>query len=505
MALPKTSAEAREILETLRRTGVRPNLWARAALGYSLSLETPPEETRYDSEGTEFQEKVFFGIDEEPLLALLRQRLGRVPESEEVGKLIKTHVERGLRHFYAEYQRLNRRGDELLLYLIRHCTSCLTPDDSFSVDLLPPAPEADSFMVKVIVGKELKSGKEADHVLNGPGSAPHVAIMGRNGTGKTRTGLQLLRHIRDSVSYPIPFLVFDYAKGDIASNQGFVEATEASVVSMPDGCIPLAPLSIPIRNEHAVQLAARRFRDTICSVVRLGAIQKDRCLHLVQQLYYITPILDDDDNLETPDLSDLTQLAEQEYQANGWNPDSLLACLREFSAFPLFRPAAEGERHDLFRRSHIIDLHRLPEDLRKLSVFLLLDRLYAEIMTLPDAPLDKQGNRQLRLIVVIDEAHHYLPCRQKTLENMIREVRSKGVSLWLLSQSPDDFDQPQYNFAREIGLPLVFSCVLEKPRMLEAVLGGKVNPRRLSQLGTGVALARMTGLDAPVEVQAWEP
>ena len=35
----KTSAAAREILERFRRsTGVRPNLWARAALGYSLSV-----------------------------------------------------------------------------------------------------------------------------------------------------------------------------------------------------------------------------------------------------------------------------------------------------------------------------------------------------------------------------------------------------------------------------------------------------------------------------------
>lgn len=507
MALPKTSAEAREILETFRRaTGIRPNLWARAALGYSLSLEAPPEQIRYDSEGSEFQEKVFFGDDEEVLLGLLRQRLGRVPEPEEVGTLIKPHVERGLRHFYAEYQRLNRRGDELLLHLVQQSTSSIAVSESRSLELLPPAPEAGSFMVKVSVGSDLVTGDSAEHTLNGPGSAPHVAIMGRNGTGKTRTGLQLLRYVGDSASYEIPLLIFDYAKGDIASNVAFAEATNATVISMPDDTIPLAPLSIPSREEHAVQLAARRFRDTICSVVRLGAIQKDHCLGLIQQLYYIAPILDFGNGAsDTPDLPDLTRFAEQEYDNNGWAPDSLLACLREFSAFPLFRPAAEGERHDLFRRSHIVDLHRLPEELRKLCVFLLLDRLYAEIMTLPDAPLDKQGNRQIRLIIVIDEAHHYLPCRQRTLENMIREVRSKGVALWLFSQSPDDFDQPQYNFAREIGLPLVFSCVLEKPRMLEAVLGGKVDARRLSQLGTGVALTRLTGSDAPTEVQAWQP
>jgi DNA sulfur modification protein DndE len=163
------------------------------------------------------------------------------------------------------------------------------------------------------------------------------------------------------------------------------------------------------------------------------------------------------------------------------------------------------EHHEFFDAAHVVDVHRLPEDLRKLTVFLMLDRLYTDIMALPDAPLDTDGNRQMRLIIVIDEAHHYLPCKQPTLEKMVREVRSKGVGMWLLSQSPDDFDQPKYNFAREMGLSIVFSCVLEKPKMLEAVLGGRVDPKRLSQLGAGVALTRIPGSEAPMEIQAWEP
>jgi len=56
-----------------------------------------------------------------------------------------------------------------------------------------------------------------------------------------------------------------------------------------------------------------------------------------------------------------------------------------------------------------------------------------------------------------------------------------------------------------MGLAIVFSCVLEKPKMLEAVLGGKINPRRLSQLSSGVALTRIYGTDEPIEVQAWNP
>jgi len=59
-------------------------------------------------------------------------------------------------------------------------------------------------------------------------------------------------------------------------------------------------------------------------------------------------------------------------------------------------PAGEGADHEFFEASHVIDIHRLREDLRKLAVFLMLDRLYADIMDLADTPLDADGNRRLR-------------------------------------------------------------------------------------------------------------
>ncbi len=499
MPLLKTSKEAREIMENFRRrTGIRPNLWARAALGYSLSLEAAPKTVVHDSEGTEFQEQTFFGEDSAVLLALVRQRLGRPVNADEIGGLIKLHVERGLRHFNKEYERLNRRGDELLLHFIEQCSPQSKVPLDYLEKILPPPAQVDSFPVTLELGPDIKSGKVLFHRLNGPGSAPHVAIMGRNGTGKTRTALAFLSRIVSSTPYAVPFLIFDYAKGDIAANKVFVNKTQATVVSLPGDPIPLAPLSLPHRDEHAVQLAARRFRDTIRSVVRLGPVQSERCLQIIIEAY---------NSFEggTPDLDDLSRLAEQRYADDGWSDDSLLACLREFTTFPLFQSTAEGVEHDFFRATHIIDIHRLPEDLRKLAAFLVLDRLYNEIMSLPDAPLDNDGNRQLRFIIVIDEAHHYLPCKQPTLENIVREVRSKGVAVMLLSQSPDDFDQGRYNFSREMGLAIVFSCVLEKPKMLEAVIGGKINPRHLSQLAAGVALTRIPGTDEPIEIQAWKP
>ncbi len=481
-----------------RRTGLGRNLWARAALGYSLSLQSDPAEGPFDSQGTEFQDRTLFGPDQSILMALLRQRLGRVPHPNELNSLIKRHVERGLRHFARELDRLNKRGDELLFHLLDLSASSAPAAISGGQMLLPEPPRAESFAVRLDLGPDTRSRAPVFHTLNSPGCSPHIAIMGRNGTGKTRTGLSILSRIHETTPSPPPFLVFDYGKGDIAENSDFVQATQASVLSLPGDLIPLAPLSLAERSTYALQIAARRFRDTICSVVRLGPVQKDRCLRLIMDLY-------EDQGEATPDLTDLAAFAEREYRDNDWPEDSLLACLREFSAFPLFRSATEGAQHDLFKRSYVFDIHRLPEDLRKLTAFLVLDRLYSEIMNLPDAPLDKQGDRHLRMIILIDEAHHYLPCRQPTLENIVREVRSKGVAIMLLSQSPDDFDQPNYNFAREMGLSLVFSCVVQRPKMLEALLGGKIDPRRMSHLEPGVALTRIPSSAQPLEIQAWKP
>ncbi len=53
-----------------------------------------------------------------------------------------------------------------------------------------------------------------------------------------------------------------------------------------------------------------------------------------------------------------------------------------------------------------------------------------------NAPIDSKGHRQMRLMIAIDEAHNYLPCKQPTLEKLIREAASKGVGIMLMSQLP---------------------------------------------------------------------
>ncbi len=495
----KTSRDAKELLEQLHRsTGIRRNMWCRAALGLSLCLPySSHNEEKSDSDGMELSRQMLFGDDEPTLLGLLRQRHKGSLEPDHLGKIVKYHIEQGLKSIREEYHRQNRRGDELLLWMVQQATHPQNALSETKGHFSSSTPTAGSCSVKIKLGSIVGASTPVYFPINGPGISPHIAIIGRNGTGKTRTGLTLLSQLVSECEYRIPFLIFDYAKGDIASNSEFVKATECKTISLPSETVPIAPLAIARTDEHSIILAAHRFRDTLESVVTgLGPKQKSRCLEIIKNSY-------EDMEEGTPDLEDIVRVAEQMYRENDLQEDSLIACLREMTDLTLFRSARNGMGHDFFRMSYIVDIHRLPEDLRKLTVFLMLDRLYSEIMTLKDAPIDENGNRQLRLIIVIDEAHHYLMCRQPTLENMVREVRSKGVAIWLFSQSPDDFDQPKYNFSRELGLAIVFSCVLERPKILEAVLGSKLDPKRLSQLPAGVGLTRIPGTHGPVEIRAW--
>jgi hypothetical protein len=479
-----------------------------------------------DSNGQEFPRDVFFGKDEPTLLALIRQRHAQHFEDEaELSRAIKLHVERGIRFFRDEYERMNHRGDEFVLSLLR-LTAKVAPVPQRGAPVPTPVAGA-RFEARMTVGNDARTGETVSYSLNAAGQSPHIAVMGRNGSGKTRTGLSLLSSLASSLRLPVPCLVFDYAKGDIATNKEFVKQMEASVICVPDQVIPLSPLVLPSDDEKTVKLAARRFVDTVKAVVHLGPKQADTCLRIVKQAFAralggeLAPASGLEDVLTEEDLrgindyyrsyrragvnlSDILAVAEELYDASATKPDSLLVALREFCDFSLFAPVEIKTQTDLLHRSHVIDLSHVPEGLRKLAVFLTLDSVYARIMNEDDAPLDDKGFRCTKLVIVIDEAHNYLQCRQPTLEKLIRESRSKGVSIILLSQSPDDFDQPKYNFAREMGLSIIFSCVVERPRMIEALLGGDIDPQKLSQLPPGIALTRIPGTPRPSEVRIWK-
>ncbi|MBI4849882.1 MAG: DndE family protein [Nitrospirae bacterium] len=208
-------SEAKPQHEILRRaTGLRPDLWARASLGFSLSLESSPDDINYDSNGQEFTREVFYGKDEPVFLALIRQRHGIVEEGE-INRLAKLHVERGIRQLWNEFERVGKRGDEFIISLLETAGKAF-PQTAEVGGSPEKVHEGADFSIAIEIGKDAKTGNSLSYMMNAPGLSPHIAIMGRTRSGKTRTGLDMLEKVDVCSGKKLPFLVFDYAKGDIA-------------------------------------------------------------------------------------------------------------------------------------------------------------------------------------------------------------------------------------------------------------------------------------------------
>ena len=69
-------------------------------------------------------------------------------------------------------------------------------------------------------------------------------------------------------------------------------------------------------------------------------------------------------------------------------------------------------------------------------------------MNMENTPVE-HSMKGMRYVILIDEAHVIFKERkyQDILEKMLREIRSKGVSVVLLSQGIEEFNQPSFDFS----------------------------------------------------------
>jgi DNA sulfur modification protein DndE len=152
---------------------------------------------------------------------------------------------------------------------------------------------------------------------------------------------------------------------------------------------------------------------------------------------------------------------------------------------------------NIVSRCIIFDIHRLPA-LKDLCVYPVLNEVYRQLMLLPDSKVNPTSKaREMRTVFVIDEAHHFLRSkkRARVLENTIREIRSKGASVMLLSQSPDDYDQAEFNYLELLEFVFVLSSNPSSHRFLEQAFGlttpeAKSLMRDVTELGLGEAFGR---------------
>ncbi len=418
----------------------------RLAIGRSLlSGDIPDFELRGEDGRAIDTQQIFSGggTDYTPLFrALIVQRHNRVLSDDEFLQTLKAHVDHGFALIKNDTEGFKSEDDyvDYLVELTRAGLEQRTQEAAPEIETTP----AFGGLLDLQIGWNAETDAAVSVEFNRQ-TNNYLAVTGKPGSGKTQFVKDLLAQIRRQSDFAVNFIFFDYAKGDVADDADFVEATQAEVVRLPEESLPVNPFSrVNANSETAVKVAAQEFADLIRDVEkRLGTIQAQLLYDAILRGFEARR----GEDPPFPDFEIIRQEIEYDYSVNNRKLDTLTEIMRQLTDFQIFATAREKSAWaNLTDKTVIVDLHGLTV-LRELTVCLVLTSLYRELMAMPDSNV-ADGVREMRTIIVIDEAHHFLKDKRRNaiLERLIREIRSKGASVFLMSQSPDDYNQDDFDF-----------------------------------------------------------
>jgi DNA sulfur modification protein DndE len=445
-----TSSEADEVLSALRfETKLEKVTLARIAFTLSLVKDRTGVASSPNFSGGEMKRPTFIGEDE----VFLRTLIAHVYEKREISEdeffsnrsIVKNHIDSGTAQLAQMFQEAGRSGDGLIRRLVDE------------VEFAGRREQLGSGL-DIFIGRTLLQRTELVMGLNNTAkhANSHLAIMGKPGVGKTQFLLKILTDIRIQSNYQTNFVYFDY-KGDVVENARFQELARVQPFRLLQGgqSLPINPFILPAYDDQTVNVSAREKAESFASInSKLGVVQKGALTEAIRGAYAKRA----GSAVPYPDFPDVLEIATAAYEEEGKKDDSLIEVLRDLSDFDLFwRHGSEGPPMErVSNRTMLIDVHAMPV-LKELVAYLIIERLYKEMATLPDSPVT-EGRRTIRTILVIDEAHNYLSQKNIFLQRIIREGRSKGVVVFFASQSPNDYQQKFFNFQELLEFAYIFQC-----------------------------------------------
>jgi DNA sulfur modification protein DndE len=458
-----TSNEADEVLSALRfETKLEKAVLARIAFALSLVKDGAGVVPSPSFGGAEMKRPTFVGEDEVFLRALIAHTYGKPDFSEDEffsnRSVVKNHIDSGTALLARMFQETGRSGEGLIRRLVDE------------VEFAGRREQLGSGL-DIFIGRTLLKRTELVMELNNTTrhANSHLAIMGKPGVGKTQFLLKILTDIRIQSNYLTNFIYFDY-KGDVAENARFQELARVQPFRLLQGGqgLPINPFILPAYDEQTVNVSAREKAESFASInSKLGVVQKGALTEAIRAAYARRA----GSPAPYPDFPDVLEIAMAAYEEDGKRDDSLIEVLRDLSDFDLFwRHGSDGAPMDrVSNRTMLIDVHAMPV-LKELVAYLVIERLYKEMATLPDSPV-AEGRRSIRTILVIDEAHNYLSQKNIFLQRIIREGRSKGVVVFFASQSPNDYQQKFFNFQELLEFAFIFQCDGVAPGSVQDILG----------------------------------
>jgi len=452
----KTSESNQEIVRQLTSklpTGTKENVIARIALGYSLQNGkkfSDSEFNSYDSKGKEYKDHILFDEKHKDFyIALICQHYGIYKTDDNIPRYIKLHIDHGL--ILMDNLFRNNNNYTFLDFLIEHLDRGISMLDTVKISLDAVTNNNQNIEkshfgepIKLSIGNRLNLEEEIILDFNNMTTYNnnHIAIAGSSGTGKTQFALQLLREISEKSNYHVNFIYLDF-KGlkddDLEEFKPFFEKTKAKFIDAPKIPFPVNPLSfIDSINDVNKRMGIDKFVDIICKYSNIGIKQRGKLRDATSEAFI---------SKRPGEYPSLSEINEQLLEIVGDKRDTLTEIIDELSRYNIFK---EDKQNGTFLNQNIyFSLSGdLSNSVRFTSLFLIVNYIYNVFMNMESTPTEN-GYRAMRYILLIDEAHVIFKEKkyQDILEKILREIRSKGVSVVLLSQGIEEFNQPTFDFS----------------------------------------------------------
>jgi len=479
----RTSKENHAVVQELSRkyVGTKENFISRLAFSYSISkgIILDLEKDLKDSQGKEYKDDILFGNYRNYFIAIICQHYNLYKSDKDIGKYIKMHIDHGLTLMNKLFsENPNYSSMDFLIENIERGIEKLE-DNAISNDAIlfdeqtrkSRVKNKNSYteVIKILVGKSFDD-EEIYFQMNDTSihNNAHIAVAGNSGTGKTYFANSILKQVAKESKGEVNFIFLDFkgiTEEDEKKNQDFFTATNTELIKAPYKPFPINPLSfIDNINEKNKIMGINKFVDIISNYTNLGKVQEQTLKDATKNAFI---------SMKGGAYPSFKDIFKQVIEFEGEKASTLRKILEDISELDLFANKADTKGEFLNKNYYLSLSGNLDESIRITSVFLIINYIYNTFMNMENADI-VNGVQGMRYVLLIDEAHTIFREKksQLILEKVLREIRSKGVSIVLLSQGIQEFNQPSFDFSSMCETAFLFD-IKDKTnlKMMQKFLG----------------------------------
>lgn len=273
---------------------------------------------------------------------------------------------------------------------------------------------------------------------------PHVLILGETGVGKTYAAQCMVTELAKK---GVSTVIFDYGQGFGIkdANNEFLQKTDPSQIEASRNGVSINPLQIFPNDVKGPVNVAQRIADTFSRIYpKIGIQQKEAIITAVEWAFESAGIYSDNpdtwDN-PLPQLEDvysqLKKLAETEDHILKKSASSAYSHISSFFRFNVIKDTGEKLTWDKMIKKKgsvwIVQLRGLDHYVSMIVTEMLIWNLISY--------LQSKGPSDIKLFLVLDEAHKLSFEKGGPVDWVLREGRKFGVGGILASQQLDDYSK----------------------------------------------------------------